>query len=222
MTTKPLIQLALDYIELAPALAMAQIVSDEVEAIEIGTPLCKAQGMLAVSTVREICPNHIILADVKSPDVGGLEAKICFDAGADWMTVLGAAPLPTVEQALQEAQSRSAKEVFLELTGIQDILPRAKEWRRIGVNHMVYHRGWDEGNISRQWETEDRELIRELVEMGFKVSVAGGLELDTIPFFEGIDIFVFVIGRAIRETPDPAAAAKQFRIVIDEHWGGSA
>jgi 3-hexulose-6-phosphate synthase len=218
MPTPPLIQLALDYIELPPALAMAQIVGDQVEAIEIGTPLCKAQGMLAVSTVREICPDHIILADVKSPDVGGLEAKICFDAGADWMTVLGAAPLPTVEQAIKEAHSRSDKEVFLELTGIRDVLPRVIEWRSIGVDRMVYHRGWDEGNISRQWETKDRDLIQALVDMGFKISVAGGLELDTIPFFQGIDISVFVIGRAIRETPDPVAAAKQFRSVIDEHW----
>jgi 3-hexulose-6-phosphate synthase len=219
MTSIPIIQLALDYIELPPALAMAQIVRDEVEAIEIGTPLCKAQGMLAVSTVRALCPDHIILADVKSPDVGGLEAKICFDAGADWMTVLGAAPLPTVEQALQEAHSRSGKAVFLELTGIRDIIPRVREWRSIGVDRMVYHRGWDEGNISRQWETEDRDLIQELVEMGFKVSVAGGLELDMIPFFQGIDISVFVIGRAIRENPDPAATAKQFRAVIHKHWG---
>ncbi len=30
-----------------------------------------------------------ILADFKTPDVGGLEAKMAFDAGADMMTVIG-------------------------------------------------------------------------------------------------------------------------------------
>ena len=60
----PIIQLALDYVELPPALAMAQIVRNEVEAIEIGTPLTKAEGMNAVAAVREICPDNIILADV--------------------------------------------------------------------------------------------------------------------------------------------------------------
>ena len=218
----PMIQLALDYVDLPPALAMAHLVHKEVEAIEIGTPLCKAEGMRAVSAVRQICPDNIILADVKSPDVGGLEAKICFDAGADWMTVLGAAPLATVKLALQEAQSRPGKEAIIELTGIRDILSRAREWRSIGMERMVYHRGWDEGNTSRLWEPQDRATIQELINMGFKISVAGGLDLAMIPFFRGVDISVFIIGRAIRETPDPAATARRFRAAINQYWGGSS
>lgn len=216
----PIIQLALDYVDLAPALAMAQLVHEEVEAIEIGTPLTKAAGMPAVAAVRALCPDNIILADVKSPDVGGLEAKICFDAGADWMTVLGAAPMATVELALQEANSRPGKEAIIELTGIRDILARAREWRSIGMERMVYHRGWDEGNTSRLWEPTDRAVIEELIRMGFKISVAGGLELETISFFQGVDISVFIIGRAIRETPDPVASARQFRALINQYWGG--
>ncbi len=222
MAEIPLIQLALDYVELAPALAMAQLVHNEVEAIEIGTPLTKAEGMNAVAAVREICPDNIILADVKSPDVGGLEAKICFDAGADWMTVLGAAPLATVKLALEEANSRPGKEAIIELTGIRDILARAREWRSIGMERMVYHRGWDEGNTSRLWEPQDRAIIQELISMGFKISVAGGLGLEMISFFQGVDISVFIIGRAIRETPDPAATARLFRSEINKYFGGGA
>jgi 3-dehydro-L-gulonate-6-phosphate decarboxylase len=216
----PIIQLALDYVELPPALAMAQLVGPEVEAIEIGTPLCKAEGMRAVSTVRALRPDNLILADIKSPDVGGLEAKIAFDAGADWMTVLGAAPLDTVKLALEEANSRPGKEMFIELTGIRDILARAREWRGIGVERMVYHRGWDEGNLSRTWDASDRATIEELIRMGFRISIAGGLDLEMIPFFRGLDISVFIIGRAIRETPDPVASARRFRAVIDQYWGG--
>ena len=220
MTAAPIIQLALDYISLPAAMAMAYRVRDEVEAIEVGTPLCKAEGMRAVATIRELCPKHIILADVKAPDVGGLEAKLCFDAGADWMTVLGAAPLETVKLALEEARSRPGKEMFIELTGITDILARAKAWRELGVDRMVYHRGWDEGNISRAWGAHDRAIIGQLIEMGFKISVAGGLELETVTFFQGLDISVFIIGRAIREAPDPAAAARRFRDLINRLWKG--
>ncbi|MBN2044552.1 MAG: orotidine 5'-phosphate decarboxylase [Anaerolineales bacterium] len=217
---KPKIQLALDYFDLAPALAMVQQVKEEVEVIEIGTPLSKSVGMLAVRTVRELCPDHLILADIKSPDVGGGEAKMAFDAGADWMTVLGAAPLETVRLAWEEAQSRPGKEMFIELTGIRDILGRADQWRAIGVDRMVYHRGWDEGNLSRSWEQRDLETIQHLVEMGFQVSVAGGLGVEMIPFFKGIDISVFIIGRAIRETPNPAGTAREFRKLIDANWVG--
>ncbi len=220
MTKKPKIQLALDYFDLAPALAMTQMIKDEVEVIEIGTPLSKSAGMLAVRTVRELCPDHLILADIKSPDVGGGEAKMAFDAGADWMTVLGAAPLDTVRLAWEEAQSRPGKEMFIELTGIRDILARANEWREIGVDRMVYHRGWDEGNLSRSWVPQDLETIQKLTEMGFQVSVAGGLGLEMISFFKGVDISVFIIGRAIRETPDPAATAREFRKLINANWPG--
>lgn len=218
MTKKPMLQLALDYFDLAPALAMTQIVKDEVEIIEIGTPLSKSAGMLSVQTVRELCPDNLILADIKSPDVGGGEAKMAFDAGADWMTVLGAAPLDTVRLAWEEAESRPGKEMFIELTGIRDILARASEWREIGVDRMVYHRGWDEGNLSRSWDEKDLQTIQALTEKGFKVSVAGGLGLDMIPFFKGLDVSVFIIGRAIRGTSDPAATAREFRAVIDANW----
>lgn len=222
MTTLPLIQLALDYFDLAPALAMAQIVHKEVDILEVGTPLSKGGGMLAVKTIRALCPDNIILADIKSPDVGGGEAKMAFDAGADWMTVLGAAPLDTIKLALQEANSRPGKEMFIELTGIRDIIARAMEWRSIGIERMVYHRGWDEGNLSRTWDEHDLATIQELIRMGFKISVAGGLGLDMIPFFRGVDISVFIIGRAIRETPDPAATARKFRAAINAYWSDSS
>ncbi len=167
--------------------------------------------MLAVQTIRAFCPDKLILADVKTPDVGGGEAKMCFDAGADWMTVLGAAPLDTVKLALQEARSRPGKEMFIELTGIRDILSRAQEWRSIGVDHMVYHRGWDEGNASRKWQQQDLDTIQSLIESGFKMSVAGGIDLDTLSFFKGLDISVFIIGRAIYAAPEPEKAAMAFR-----------
>ncbi|KAA3647301.1 MAG: 3-keto-L-gulonate-6-phosphate decarboxylase [Chloroflexi bacterium] len=215
----PLLQLALDYIELPPALAMTQLVKDEVEVIEIGTPLTKASGMLSVSTVRELCPDKLVLADVKSPDCGGLEAKMCFDSGADWMTVLGAAPLDTVKLAVEEAQGRPDKEMFIELTGIKDILASATAWRDLGVERMVYHRGWDEGNASRSWDDRDLEVIGKLIDMGFQVSVAGGIELEKLSFFQDLDISVFIIGRSIYAASDPIDAARQFRAKINELWG---
>jgi 3-dehydro-L-gulonate-6-phosphate decarboxylase len=219
MSNKPIIQVAMDYIETKDAVEMSKIVAPAVEAIEIGTPLCKAEGMHAVRAVREACPDHIIMADMKTPDVGGLEAQIAFDAGADWMTVLGAAPADTLRLALQEAASRPGHEVLVELTGIQDISSRAKTWRAMGVERMVYHRGWDEGNLSRTWEDSDRATLDTLAEMGFKLSIAGGLELETLDFFAGLPISVFVVGRAIRGTPDPAATARAFQARIRELWG---
>lgn len=217
MTTVPLLQCALDYISLPSALAMALQVAPAVDIIEIGTPLCKAAGLDAIRFVREVLPDKLILADFKSPDVGGLEAKMAFDAGADMMTVIGGAALATVESALEAARA-AGKEMLMELTGVRDIIARAEEWRQIGVERMVYHRGWDEQAFNRQWVDQDRRTIQQLIDMGFKVTVTGGITKDTLVFFQSLNVSVVICGRGIREAVDPRLAAHEFRAEIARLW----
>jgi 3-dehydro-L-gulonate-6-phosphate decarboxylase len=219
MAAIPLLQVALDFVSLPAALAMALKVADEVDVIEIGTPLCKAAGLEAIRAIREVCPDKLILADLKSPDVGGLEAAMAFDAGADMMTVIGGAALATVEEALRVSQERG-KEMLMELTGVRDIIGRAQEWREIGVERMVYHRGWDEQVYQRQWVDEDRVVIRQLIDMGFKVTVTGGITVDLLPFFQELPVSIIIAGRAIHQAEDPAASARQMRTTIHRLWGG--
>ncbi len=219
----PLLQVAMDYISLPPALAMAVKVAPEVDIIEIGTPLCKAVGLDGIRAMRDLVgPDKLILADFKSPDVGGLEAKMAFDAGADMMTVIGGAALATVESALQAAKE-ARKEMLMELTGVRDILARAKEWRQIGVERMVYHRGWDEQTFARQWVDDDRRTIQALIDMGFKITVTGGINKNMLPFFSALAVSVVICGRGIRETPDPRQSAHEFKAEMTRLWGtGSA
>jgi 3-dehydro-L-gulonate-6-phosphate decarboxylase len=219
MNTIPLLQVALDYISLPKALVMAATVAPEVDIIEIGTPLCKAAGIEAVRAVREICPDKLILADLKTPDVGGLEAALAFDAGADMMTVIGGAALATVEQALAVAHQRG-KEMLMELTGVRDreILERASEWCRIGVDRLVYHREWDAQSAGRVWTDADKVTIRRLIDMGFRVTVTGGLTMELLPFFADLPVSVLISGRGIREADDPRAAAREMRQAIAGLW----
>jgi 3-dehydro-L-gulonate-6-phosphate decarboxylase len=219
MSSVPLLQCAMDYISLPPALAMSLKVAPEVDIIEIGTPLCKAAGLEAIRSIREVLPDILILADFKSPDVGGLEAKMAFDAGADMMTVIGGAALATVESALEAARV-AGKEMLMELTGVRDIVARAKEWRQIGVERMVYHRGWDEQTFNRQWVEEDRTTVRQLIDMGFKITVTGGITKNTLAFFQPLDVSVVICGRGIREAADPRQAAHEFRAEMQRLWGG--
>jgi 3-dehydro-L-gulonate-6-phosphate decarboxylase len=220
MNTIPQLQVALDYISLPPAIAMAALVAPEVDIIEIGTPLCKAAGVEAIRSIREICPDKLILADFKTPDVGGIEAAMAFDAGADMITVIGGAAIATVKEALAVTRERG-KEMLMELTGVRDILARATEWRQIGVERLVYHREWDAQTAGRQWGDEDKAIIRQLTEMGYKVTITGGLTLDLIPFFSDLQPSVLICGRSIREMPDPRASAREIRLAIAEIWSGS-
>ncbi len=216
MNERPLLQLALDYVELPPALAMAYRAHEAVDIIEIGTPLCTAVGMDAVAAVRALCPNSLILADVKAPDVGALTTRIAMQAGANWVTLIGSAPLVTIREALGEAADRQGQ-VLVELTGLRDTFERAREWRAAGVERLVYHVGWDEINVDgRCWQQSDIETVSRLIEMGFKVSVAGGLSLQHVPMFKGVPVSVFVVGRAIRGAEDPIRAAHQIREALAE------
>jgi 3-dehydro-L-gulonate-6-phosphate decarboxylase len=216
----PLLQIALDYTSLPTAIAMALKVAPFVDVIEIGTPLCKAAGIEAVRAIREVCPDKLILADLKTPDVGGLEAKMAFDAGADMMTVIGGAPMATVESALRVAQEMG-KEMLMELTGVRDIIARAKEWRQLGVERMVYHRGWDEQAFNREWSEDDKHIIRELIDMGLKITATGGITLELLPFFQDLPLSIIIAGRAIHQAPDPPASALELRSAIARVWGAS-
>lgn len=220
MSATPLLQIAMDYISLPKALAMAVQVAPEVDIIEIGTPLCKAAGLEAIRSMREICPDKIILADFKTPDVGGLEATMAFDAGADMMTVIGGAALATVQQALDVARKRG-KEMLMELTGVRDIIARATEWRRIGIERIVYHREWDSQSAGREWTEDDKDIIRKLIEMGYKVTVTGGMTMELLPFFADLPVSVLICGRGIREAADPRAAAHEMRLALAELWSGA-
>lgn len=221
MNTIPQLQVALDYTSLPPALVMAALVAPEVDIIEIGTPLCKAAGIDAIHAIREICPDKLILADFKTPDVGGIEAAMAFEAGADMITVIGGAAMATVEEALAETR-KWGKEMLMELTGVRDILARAAEWRQIGVERLVYHREWDAQTAGREWEESDKATIRQLIDMGYKVTVTGGLTLELLPFFADLSPAVLICGRGIREQPSPRAAAREMRLAIAEIWSGSS
>lgn len=209
---KPLLQIALDNNTLSDAIRSISQVGHEVDVIEAGTILCLAEGMEAVRCLRALYPNKIILADTKCADAGGTVAKNCADAGADWMTVICSATIPTMKAALKEV-----KDLQVELYG-DWTFEHAKQWKEAGLSQVVYHQSRDALLAGETWGEKDLNKIRKLVEMGFKVSVTGGLEKETLKLFKGIDVYTFIAGRGIREASDPAQAAREFKEEIDKYW----
>ena len=209
---KPLLQIALDNNTLSDAIRSISQVGHEVDIIEAGTILCLAEGMEAVRCLRALYPNKIILADTKCADAGGTVAKNCADAGADWMTVICSATIPTMKAALKEV-----KDLQVELYG-DWTFEHAKQWKEAGLSQVVYHQSRDALLAGETWGEKDLNKIKKLVEMGFKVSVTGGLEKETLKLFKGIDVYTFIAGRGIREASDPAQAAREFKEEIDKYW----
>ena len=96
--SRPLLQLALDHTSLQAAQRDVAGLSDHVDIIEAGTILCLTEGLNAVRALREQCPGKTLVADWKVADAGETLAEQAFGAGANWMTIICAAPLATVEK----------------------------------------------------------------------------------------------------------------------------
>ena len=98
---RPVLQVALDFENLSRALAAArEAASGGAEWIEAGTPLIKSEGLDAVRELKRAIPGHPIVADMKVMDTGAFEVEIAAKAGADYVTVLGAADDDTIAVAV--------------------------------------------------------------------------------------------------------------------------
>ncbi|MBD5069618.1 MAG: 3-keto-L-gulonate-6-phosphate decarboxylase UlaD [Lactobacillus sp.] len=210
---KPNLQIACDYNDLPSALADLKNVGDAVDIIEAGTILILQGGQEVVKSFRALYPDKIIVADTKCADAGGTVAKNCADAGADWMTCICSATIPTMEAAAKEVS-----EIQVELYG-DWTYEQAQQWLDAGISQAIYHQSRDALLAGETWGQKDLEKVKKLVDMGFRVSVTGGLSVDTLKLFEGIDVFTFIAGRAITQAPDPLQAANDFQAEIKRIWG---
>jgi len=214
----PLLQLALDNTSLAEALVSTRLLAAEVDVLEAGTILIAAEGMQSVRCLRALYPDHLVAADIKVADAGSVLAKMSYTAGANWMTVICSAPIATVESALSEARKSGDHDVQIELFGNWSF-EEAAEWRRAGITQAIYHRGRDAQAAGQSWGEADLSKVRRLADMGFELSVTGGLTPDELGLFAGIPVKVFIAGRSMRDAADPAGAARAFKARIAEIWG---
>ena len=136
-----LLQLALDFIDLDEAIDAAEKAKDYVDWIEAGTPLIKSCGIMAVRALKENSPGKKIVADMKIMDTGALEVKLAADAGADLITVMGAADLSTIAEAIKKGKSMG-KQVVVDTIGIE--AEKIEEIERMEPDYICPHVGIDQ------------------------------------------------------------------------------
>ncbi|MCG8572845.1 MAG: 3-keto-L-gulonate-6-phosphate decarboxylase UlaD [Spirochaetes bacterium] len=206
----PKLQIALDTFDLPSALSPLQKAHQSIDVIEVGTVLCLSEGMHAVRIIRSLYPDKIILADVRIAEAGSIISKMAFEAGADWVSVVSGASMTTAEVVFKEAQ-KWKRDVQIELSEGWT-WEKAKQWRDIGIEQAIIHRSRDKevsGELS--WGEADFENICKLADMGYKVTVTGGVNLEDIKCFQGIPVYIFIVGRGIRSAADPSISASQFQ-----------
>ncbi|HDR1464633.1 TPA: 3-keto-L-gulonate-6-phosphate decarboxylase UlaD, partial [Pasteurella multocida] len=191
---KPLIQLALDSLDLESAVVTAKNAADSVDIIEVGTILAFAEGMRAVRILRALHPDHILVCDMKTTDAGAILAEMAFKAGADWLTVSAAAHIATIASCKKIADSYN-KEIQIEIYG-NWTFDDAKAWVDLGITQAIYHRSRDAEAAGKGWSEDDLNTMKKLSDIGLALSITGGIIPEDIHLFKEINAKAFIAGRA--------------------------
>ena len=141
---RPLLQVALDHSDLQGAIKAAVSVGHEVDVIEAGTVCLLQVGSELVEVLRSLFPEKTIVADTKCADAGGTVAKNNAVRGADWMTCIRSATIPTMKAALKAIKEvRGDKgEIQVELYG-DWTYEQAQQWLDAGISQAIYHQSRD-------------------------------------------------------------------------------
>lgn len=203
------LQLALDFLDLEEAVAVAKKAAPFVDIIEAGTPLIKSVGLEAIKRLKKEFPDKIINADMKTADVGEIETKMAALAGANIVTIMGAAPIETVIAAVKEAKNHQNLKIAVDTIGVKNIIERAKEIEKTGADYLLIHCGIDEQKTGKD-PIENVKLASQATRI--PLIACGGINNETVKNFrEMAGIEIIIVGGAITKVEDPAKAAKEIK-----------
>lgn len=116
-------QISVDTDNVPQGLAVAQAAVDAgIDLIEIGTPLCKYEGVRNVVPIfRQRFPKALILADMKTMDGGGFEARTVYEGGGniiDFLALSGVDTARAVCAVRDEYRERDPETVRLAFADI--------------------------------------------------------------------------------------------------------
>jgi len=210
---KPILQVALDFVELIRALKLAEeAVDGGADWLEAGTPLIKSVGLDCVRELRKKFPHHAIVADMKTMDVGRIEVESAAKAGADIVAVLGVASNSTIRECIQAGGHYGAK-IMVDLLEVPEFLKRAKEIEQMGTDYLGLHTSIDEqmqGKISFEKVSQVTE------EVNIPVAVAGGINSENAWKAVEAGATIVIVGGAITKSEDAQKATQEVKKAIDQ------
>jgi len=208
---KPVLQVALDFVDLARALKLAaEAVKGGADWLEAGTPLIKAEGLEAIRALKKNFPAKTIVADMKTMDVGRVEVEMASKAGASVVGILGAASDETIKESVMAARNYGSR-IIVDLIEIKDIVRRAREVEKLGADFVGIHIPIDEqmrGNISFEIVKEVSRSVK------IPVSVAGGITSYYAASCVRSGGSIIVVGGAITKSPDARLATLKIKRAI--------
>ena len=179
-----------------------------------GTPLIIEEGLAPVRELKARFPGLEVLADTKIMDAGEYELRSAFEAGADYVTVLGVTDLATVQGCLRTAEKYGGT-VVVDMICVADLAERIAQLERIGVTALAVHTGVDQQAAGRT-PLDDLRLMTACSATS-AIFVAGGITLGTLLRFLELRPDVVIVGSGIRHAADPVKEAKALRDLIRQY-----
>lgn len=208
------LQLAIDLVDTAGAIALVkEIGEDNLDIVEIGTPVVINEGLRAVKEMKAAFPNLTVLADLKIMDAASYEVSQAVAHGADIVTILGAAEDMSIKGAVEEAK-KSGKQILVDMIAVKDIATRAKELDALGVDYICVHTGYDLQAVGQN-SFEDLATIKSVV-TNAKTAVAGGIKMETLPEVIAARPDLIIVGGGITGQDDKQETASTMHRMLQE------
>jgi len=206
------IQVALDVTEPDRAVKIAEeAVRGGADWIEAGTPLIKSAGMDIIRKLRKAFPDKIILADMKTMDVGAAEVEMAAKSGADVVTILAAADDSVLKQALLSAKKYGVR-IMADLISHPDPKTRTAELEALGIDLINIHVGIDEQMTG---ESPINMLRTLAAQTNMEIAVAGGLTPKTVQEAVSFGADIVIVGSYIINSDDVTRSALEIRKAAD-------
>jgi 3-hexulose-6-phosphate synthase len=189
-----------------------------VDIVEVGTPLLMRYGISIVSDIDARYPELKVLCDAKIMDAADIEARLCFEAGADYVTFLALTDNLTVEACVSAADAYGCQ-VMADMICVPDLAGRAMTLESLGVHVIAVHTGVDQQARGRT-PLHDLAQLRESV-AHTPLAVAGGINLDTITEYLRYEPSIVIVGGGITSGSDPVGAARNLRKAIEFEQEGA-
>ncbi|MFH1358519.1 MAG: 3-hexulose-6-phosphate synthase [archaeon] len=199
------LQLALDT-DLKTGLKLCKKVNKYIDIIELGTPLVKKHGLVALKKFKKF--KKPIVADLKTMDTGFFEAEMAFKHGADFSTVCGCADLATIKGAIK-AGKKYKKKIYVDFINVKDIIKRTKQILKFKPDYICIHTGIDQ-QLKGESPFKNLKNISNLKNKP-KIAVAGGINLKTIDKIKQYKPEIIIVGGAITNAKNPRQAAKELK-----------
>lgn len=176
---KKYLQIALNSTPWEGEAIISRLPSSDRIIVEAGTPLIKAYGIDGIRSLRDAWSlqagsdsDPYVVADTKCMDRGKTEVEIARDGGANAATVLGAAPVETINYFISACDDLGL-DSMVDTIGMDQPFKLLRKLKKMPTV-VVLHRGVDEETFDKHKPIPYLQINKIRSSFDVMISVAGG------------------------------------------------